>query len=80
MEDVWVITDDARGDTKAACRCMYAAVFDGHGGKRAADFCAANLHANVLTAGLLSSVDDTGVAGVGSSKKAILEVQGSPWL
>uniref|UniRef100_A0A7S0RWZ6 protein-serine/threonine phosphatase n=1 Tax=Pyramimonas obovata TaxID=1411642 RepID=A0A7S0RWZ6_9CHLO len=73
MEDVWVITNDARGDTKATCRCMYAAVFDGHGGRRAADFAAQHLHANVLAAGMLSSVDEAGVAGVGTSKKAILE-------
>ena len=77
MEDVWIISNDARGDTKTACRCMYAAVFDGHGGKRAAEFAAQHLHTNVLAADMLASVNEAGVASVGSSKKAILEVRGT---
>jgi hypothetical protein len=92
MEDVWVITEGARGgihtqggashshggDAMGAvgCRCTYAAVFDGHGGKRAADFAAQHLHSSVLAAGLLSTVDDaTGMPSVAASKKAIFEVR-----
>eukprot|EP00850_Spirogloea_muscicola_P013260 SM000089S23816 [mRNA] locus=s89:131722:136118:- [translate_table: standard] len=34
-------------------RCSFAAVFDGHGGRRAAEYARTHLHASVLAAGLL---------------------------
>jgi hypothetical protein len=43
MEDRWV----SRVDPKSGI--SYFAVFDGHGGHRASDYCAANLHANLFS-------------------------------
>jgi len=75
MEDAWVINPDARENRQGATRCSFCAVFDGHGGRKAADAAARTLHANVLEAGLLKhqTGELSSVASVSAAKKAILE-------
>jgi len=68
MEDRWVITPNATTASTASTsqvitpraavhtagvRCFHAAIYDGHGGRRAADYAATHLHDNVLAAGFL---------------------------
>jgi integrin-linked kinase-associated serine/threonine phosphatase 2C len=50
------------------CRCAHFAIYDGHGGRLAAEFAKKHLHLNVLSAGLPRELLDVKVA-----KKAILE-------
>eukprot|EP00897_Mesotaenium_endlicherianum_P004216 jgi/Mesen1/3822/ME000207S02833 len=68
MEDAWVIMPDARGERGGKMRCAYYAVFDGHGGRRAAEYARKRLHLAVLAAGL--PCESVSVKG---AKKAILE-------
>ncbi|KAJ3683422.1 hypothetical protein LUZ60_013649 [Juncus effusus] len=50
MEDVWVILPESEFSGKL--RCAHFAIYDGHGGKLAAEFAKKNLNGNVLAAGL----------------------------
>ncbi|KAL1224053.1 putative protein phosphatase 2C 8 [Cardamine amara subsp. amara] len=68
MEDVWVVLPDASLDFPGKLRCAHFAIYDGHGGRLAAEFAKKHLHLNVLSAGLPRELLDVKVA-----KKAILE-------
>ncbi|CAH2037065.1 unnamed protein product [Thlaspi arvense] len=68
MEDVWVVLPDASLDFPGKLRCAHFAIYDGHGGRLAAEYAKKHLHLNVLTAGLPRELMDVKVA-----KKAILE-------
>ncbi|AEE29666.1 Protein phosphatase 2C family protein [Arabidopsis thaliana] len=68
MEDVWVVLPDASLDFPGTLRCAHFAIYDGHGGRLAAEFAKKHLHLNVLSAGLPRELLDVKVA-----KKAILE-------
>ncbi|KAK4479304.1 hypothetical protein RD792_014815 [Penstemon davidsonii] len=48
MEDAWVVLHDADSNW----RCAHFAIYDGHGGRLAAEYAQKHLHANVLLAGL----------------------------
>lgn len=52
MEDAWVVLPDASLDFPGQLRCAHFAIYDGHGGRLAAEFAQKNLHPNVLSAGL----------------------------
>ncbi|KAK8692684.1 hypothetical protein V6N13_070291 [Hibiscus sabdariffa] len=52
MEDAWVIMLDAILDSPGKLRCGHFAIYDGHGGRLAAEYAQKHLHANVLSAGL----------------------------
>ncbi|PKA45637.1 putative protein phosphatase 2C 67 [Apostasia shenzhenica] len=52
MEDAWVVLHDAKLDSPGNLRCAHFAIYDGHGGRLAAEFAKKYLHANVLAAGL----------------------------
>ncbi|GAA0185829.1 protein phosphatase [Lithospermum erythrorhizon] len=68
MEDTWVVLVDANLDFPPKLRCSHFAVYDGHGGRLAADYAQKHLHRNVLSAGLPRELLD-----VKAAKKAILE-------
>ncbi|XP_010537477.1 PREDICTED: probable protein phosphatase 2C 8 [Tarenaya hassleriana] len=68
MEDAWVVLPDASLDFPGKLRCAHFAIYDGHGGRLAADFVQKHLHHNVLSAGLPRELLD-----VKAAKKAILE-------
>ncbi|KAK8953866.1 putative protein phosphatase 2C 67 [Platanthera zijinensis] len=68
MEDAWVVLPDASLDYPGSSRCAYFAIYDGHGGRLAAEYAQKHLHANVLSAGLPRELID-----VRAAKKAILE-------
>ncbi|CAN8292723.1 unnamed protein product [Cochlearia groenlandica] len=68
MEDVWVVLPEASLDFPGKLRCAHFAIYDGHGGRLAADFAKKHLHRNVLSSGLPRELLDVKVA-----KKAILE-------
>ncbi|KAL8056710.1 hypothetical protein ABFX02_04G136700 [Erythranthe guttata] len=67
MEDTWVVLPDATSESPGFLRCAYFAIYDGHGGRLAADYAQKHLHKNVLSAGLPRELLD-----VKSAKKAIL--------
>ncbi|XP_059453664.1 probable protein phosphatase 2C 8 isoform X2 [Corylus avellana] len=52
MEDAWVVLLDAASDSPGKLRCAHFAIYDGHGGRLAAEYAQKHLHANVLSAGL----------------------------
>ncbi|KAI5067595.1 hypothetical protein GOP47_0018123 [Adiantum capillus-veneris] len=52
MEDAWVLLPDASLDHPGRLRSAHFAIFDGHGGREAADFARTHLHSNVVSAGL----------------------------
>ncbi|XP_058087110.1 probable protein phosphatase 2C 8 isoform X2 [Magnolia sinica] len=52
MEDAWVVLPDASMEFPGKLRCAHFAIYDGHGGRLAADYARNHLHANVLSAGL----------------------------
>ncbi|KAG1346955.1 putative protein phosphatase 2C 67 [Cocos nucifera] len=77
MEDAWVVLPDASLEYPGNLRCAHFAIYDGHGGRLAAEYAQRYLHANVLAAGLprkcvvqsfIYSMMD-----VKAAKKAILE-------
>ncbi|RDX92585.1 putative protein phosphatase 2C 8, partial [Mucuna pruriens] len=53
MEDAWVVLLDASLDYPGNLRCAHFAIYDGHGGRLAAEYAQKHLHGNVLSAGLL---------------------------
>ncbi|XP_022135175.1 probable protein phosphatase 2C 8 [Momordica charantia] len=68
MEDAWVLLLDASLDSPGKLRCSHFAIYDGHGGRLAADYAQKHLHTNVLSAGLPRELLD-----VKATKKAILD-------
>ncbi|KAK2647971.1 hypothetical protein Ddye_015460 [Dipteronia dyeriana] len=68
MEDAWVVMLDARADSTPNLRCAHFAIYDGHGGRLAAEYAQKKLHANVVSAGLPRELLD-----VKAAKKAILD-------
>ncbi|GAB2301269.1 hypothetical protein Dimus_035302 [Dionaea muscipula] len=52
MEDAWVVLPDASLGCPGKLRCAHFAIYDGHGGRLAADYAKKHLHPNVLSAGL----------------------------
>lgn len=52
MEDTWVVLLDASSDFQEKLRCAHFAIYDGHGGRLAAEYAQKHLHTNVLSAGL----------------------------
>ncbi|KAJ6811371.1 uncharacterized protein M6B38_155595 [Iris pallida] len=68
MEDAWVVLPDASLEYPGKLRCAHFAIYDGHGGRLAAEYAQAHLHANVLSAGLPRELMD-----VKAAKKAVLE-------
>ncbi|XP_044477440.1 probable protein phosphatase 2C 8 [Mangifera indica] len=68
MEDAWVVMADAYTDSPDSLRCAHFAIYDGHGGRLAADYAQKHLHATVVSAGLPRELLD-----VKAAKKAILE-------
>lgn len=67
MEDAWVVLPDASLGQPGKLRCAHFAIYDGHGGRHAADFARAHLHANVVSAGLPREL-----LNVKEAKKAII--------
>ncbi|XP_023005142.1 probable protein phosphatase 2C 8 isoform X1 [Cucurbita maxima] len=68
MEDAWVLLLDASLDFPGKLRCAHFAIYDGHGGRLAAEYAQKHLHMNVLSAGLPRELLD-----VKATKKAILD-------
>ncbi|XP_074590361.1 LOW QUALITY PROTEIN: putative protein phosphatase 2C 67 [Curcuma longa] len=52
MEDAWVVLLDASLETPGKLRCAHFSIYDGHGGRMAAEYAQKHLHPNVLAAGL----------------------------
>ncbi|XP_011097001.1 probable protein phosphatase 2C 8 isoform X1 [Sesamum indicum] len=67
MEDAWVVLYDATLEFPGNLRCAHFAIYDGHGGRSAAEYAQKHLHVNVLSAGLPRELMDVKMA-----KKAIL--------
>ncbi|GAB4845262.1 hypothetical protein Ancab_038672 [Ancistrocladus abbreviatus] len=68
MEDAWVVLLDASLGSPGNLRCAHFAVYDGHGGRRAAEYAQKHLHSNVLSAGLPRELLD-----VKAAKMAIID-------
>lgn len=68
MEDAWVLLLDASLDSPGKLRCAHFAIYDGHGGRLAAEYAQKNLHTTVLSAGLPRELLD-----VKATKRAILD-------
>ncbi|KAL2321147.1 hypothetical protein Fmac_030116 [Flemingia macrophylla] len=67
MEDAWVVLLDATLDYPGKLRCAHFAIYDGHGGRLAAEYAQKHLHQNVLSAGLPRELLD-----VKTAKRSIL--------
>ncbi|CAN4086635.1 unnamed protein product [Withania somnifera] len=52
MEDASVVLPDASLEFPGKLRCAHFAIYDGHGGRLAAEYARKHLHVNVLSAGL----------------------------
>ncbi|PUZ70315.1 hypothetical protein GQ55_2G218400 [Panicum hallii var. hallii] len=68
MEDAWVLLPNAGAESPGSLRCAHFAIYDGHGGRLAADFAQKHLHQNVIAAGLPRELMD-----VKAAKKAIID-------
>ncbi|PRQ15975.1 putative protein-serine/threonine phosphatase [Rosa chinensis] len=68
MEDAWVLLLDASLGFQGNLRCAHFAIYDGHGGRLAAEYAQKHLHSNVLSAGLPREL-----LNVKAAKKAILD-------
>ncbi|MED6191959.1 hypothetical protein PIB30_005779 [Stylosanthes scabra] len=68
MEDAWVVLSDATLDYPGKLRCAHFAIYDGHGGRLAAEYAQKHLHVNVMSAGLPRELLD-----VKAAKRAILD-------
>ncbi|XAR63933.1 Phosphoprotein phosphatase [Bertholletia excelsa] len=68
MEDAWVVLPDASLDFPGKLRCAHYAIYDGHGGRLAAEYAQKHLHENVLSAGLPRELLE-----IKAAKKAILD-------
>ncbi|KAJ7970320.1 Protein phosphatase 2C family protein [Quillaja saponaria] len=68
MEDAWVVLLDASLDYPGKLRCAHFAIYDGHGGRLAAEYAKKHLQKNVLSAGLPRELLD-----VKAAKRAILD-------
>ncbi|RLN36081.1 putative protein phosphatase 2C 67 [Panicum miliaceum] len=68
MEDAWVLLPNAGAESPGSLRCAHFAIYDGHGGRLAADFAQKHLHQNVIAAGFPRELMD-----VKAAKKAIIE-------
>ncbi|XP_006660530.1 probable protein phosphatase 2C 67 [Oryza brachyantha] len=68
MEDAWVLLPDASMESPGKLRCAHFAIYDGHGGRLAAEYAQKHLHQNVIAAGLPRELMD-----VKAAKKAIIE-------
>ncbi|BAF24754.1 probable protein phosphatase 2C 67 [Oryza sativa Japonica Group] len=68
MEDAWVLLPDASMESPGNLRCAHFAIYDGHGGRLAAEYAQKHLHQNVIAAGLPRELMD-----VKAAKKAIIE-------
>ncbi|RZC58137.1 hypothetical protein C5167_005446 [Papaver somniferum] len=67
MEDASVVLLDASLQVPGKLRCAHFAIYDGHGGRLAAEYAQKHLHANVLSVGLPRELMD-----VKAAKMAIL--------
>ncbi|KAK6127687.1 hypothetical protein DH2020_038561 [Rehmannia glutinosa] len=67
MEDAWVVLLDASLESPGNLRCAHFAIYDGHGGRLAAEYAQKHLHKHVLSAGLPRELLD-----VKCAKKAIV--------
>lgn len=52
MEDAWVVLPDASMESPGNMRCAHFAIYDGHGGRLAAEYAKKHLHQHVIAAGL----------------------------
>ncbi|XP_015575427.1 probable protein phosphatase 2C 8 isoform X3 [Ricinus communis] len=52
MEDAWIVLSDASLESPGTLRCAHFAIYDGHGGRLAAEYAQKHLHKNVVSAGL----------------------------
>jgi len=68
MEDAWVVLPDASMESPGNLRCAHFAIYDGHGGRLAAEYARKHLHQQVIAAGLPRELMNVKVA-----KKAIIE-------
>ncbi|XP_027358785.1 probable protein phosphatase 2C 8 isoform X1 [Abrus precatorius] len=68
MEDAWVLLPDASLDYPGNLRCAHFAIYDGHGGRLAAEYAQKHLHGNVLSAGLPRELLD-----IKTAKRSILD-------
>ncbi|KAH7852341.1 hypothetical protein Vadar_023648 [Vaccinium darrowii] len=68
MEDAWVVLPDASLEFPGKLRCAHYAIYDGHGGRLAAEYAQKHLHEDVLSAGLPRELLD-----VKAAKRAILD-------
>lgn len=59
MEDASVVLLDASLDYPGKLRCAHFAIYDGHGGRLAAEYAQKHLHQNVLSAGLPLGCEDS---------------------